>query len=264
MIRSGYTALWDFRFNVSNKTKIKIVVLFCLAGLPALGLAAGERPEVSGADVYVAGGIIMSDLRCGGLFSEEIIGTVQSGLPAVVELLYVVTNRDDKTVKRGIHSYELYYDVWEDVYSIGRSDSSSCYSSFEAMSGAVEALRGVSIIRLQRLDTGAEYSISFSIAVHPLRGTEREKLEGWVGDTVGGRESGAWHEQVLNLNELIKRFFSRGKETSKRSEWFRTGFFSPRDLPGTKRDTGRRDGGAWMILASLSRSGYNAEVRHVD
>jgi hypothetical protein len=248
---------------VSNKTTLKILLVLGLAGLPALGFAAGDRPEVSSADVYVAGGTIMSDLHCGGLFSEEIVGTVQSGLPAVVELLYVVTSRADETVKRGIHSYELRYDVWEDVYTVGRSDSSSSYSSFEAMSGAVEALRGVSIIPLTRLDARAEYSISFSIAVHPLRGMEKEKLEGWVGETVGGRESGAWHEQVLNLNELIKRFFSRGKETSKRSEWFRTGFFSPRDLPGATRDTGRRDGGAWMILASLDGGGYFAEASHV-
>ena len=99
--------------------------------------------------------------------------------------------------------------------------------------------------------------MSFSIAVHPLRGTEKEKLEGWVGEAVAGRESGAWHEQVLNLNELIKRFFSRGKETSKHSDWFHTGLFSPADLPGAPRETGRRDDERPLLA-------WCAEVCYVD
>lgn len=242
---------WDFRFKVSNKTTALIIVFICLAVIPAPGHAVGERPVISGAKVYVYDGNIVSDLLCGGLFSEEIVGTVQSGLPAVVELLYSLTTRENKTVKRGIHSYELRYDVWEDVYAVKHPDSTTAYDTFEQMGRAIEALRRVSIIPLQSINLSSEYSIQFSIAVHPLRGIEKKEIEGWVGETVGGRTEGSWHEQVLNLNELIHRFFSRGKETSKRSEWYRTGLFSPGRLPGIKTEINQRGGTVTPAWAAL-------------
>jgi hypothetical protein len=191
--------------------------------------------------VYVSGGQVVSDLRCGGLFSEQIAGTVKSGLPAVVELLYSLATRKDENIKRGIHSYELRYDVWEDVYTVKGPDSVTSYDTFEKMGGAIEALRRVSIVPLRHIDASSEYSLQLSVAVHPLRGTEQRKIEGWVSETVRGRTGGTWREQVLNLNELVHRFFSREKGTSNRSEWYRTEFFSPRLLPVVSRGSDRQD-----------------------
>ena len=131
---------------MSNKTKFEILVVLCLTALPVLGFAAGDRPVITGARLRVYGGEIVGDISCRGLFPEEIVGTVKSGLPAVVELFYSVNNSDNKTVKRGVHSFELRYDVWEDVYSIGFSDSTTFYSTFEKMGGAIEALERVNII----------------------------------------------------------------------------------------------------------------------
>ena len=68
---------------------------------------ADERPAISGVSVYVRGGVVHCDLRCDNLFTERIVGTVESGLPAVVELLYTMHNADGKRVRRGLHSYEL-------------------------------------------------------------------------------------------------------------------------------------------------------------
>lgn len=241
MIPFASTALWDFRFKVGKSKTTTIILMILFAGLPGFGAAAGDRPVISSATVYVSGGKVVSDLRCGGLFSEQIAGTVQSGLPAVVELLYSLASRKDETVKRGIHSYELRYDVWEDVYTIKVSDSVTSYDTFDKMGGAVEALKRVAIVPLNHIDVSSEYTIQFSVSVHPLQGTEQRKIEGWVSETVRGRAGGSWREQVLNLNELVHRFFSREKGTSNHSEWYRTEFFSPRSLPVVSSGNGRQD-----------------------
>lgn len=227
-----------------------VVFVSVLAALVSAkpGLAAKDRPHISNVSVYVLGGHIVSDLRSDRLFSSEIVGTVQSGLPAVVELLFSLTSRENETVKRGVYSYELQYDVWDDIYTIVGLDSTTSFRTFAKMGGAIERLRRVRIVPLKGVDPAAEYSVHFSIAVHPLRGTEKSRIEGWVGETVRGQQGETWHEQVLNLNDLVRRFFSREDEPSNRSDWYRTEFFSPRSLPvadaGNKEPRDAGDPGA--------------------
>jgi len=200
--------------------------------MSAGGAAAEERPFVSGADVYVSRGRIVCDVQCGGLLSERIAGTVQSGLPVVVELVYSLEVRDGKTVQSGIHSYELLYDVWDDVYSIGAGDSTVTFETFDAMGIAIETLRRVPIVPVESVEAVSEYSVHLTVAVHPLKGSQSQRVEGFVEEAVGARAHASWREQVLNINDLINRFFSRDKGTSNRSEVYQGRFFQPRSLPG--------------------------------
>jgi hypothetical protein len=206
---------------------------------------AAERPFISAVAIYVSGGRVVGDVKSGGILSERIAGTVQSGLPAVVELLYSLSERNDGTIASGIHAYELHYDVWEDIYSIRSDDSTRTFVDFADMGRAIETLRAVPIVPVRSLDPAGEYAVQLSIAVEPLRGSEQKRIEGFVEDTVSGRSRGAWHEQVLNVNELISRFFSRGEAPSSRSDVYRTGPFSLLSLPGMNdvpaRDTGGKE-----------------------
>jgi hypothetical protein len=199
----------------------------------AHGAVADERPVVSEASPYVSNGVVVCDVRCGGLFSEQIVGTVKSGLPAVVELLYSYETRDGDVVGSGIHSFELRYDVWEDVYSVVAGDSTTTFGGFEAMRAAIERLHDVSIVREDALEGSTEYAVMITVAVHPLTGSERRRLEGFVEESVGARSHDSWREQVLNINDLISRFFSRDKGTSNRSDVFRTDYFARGELPGS-------------------------------
>ena len=205
-----------------------LAILFVLQTSPVTAADDGEKPSVTGARMFVNGDVVMSDLTCRNLFSERIVGTVQSGLPAVVELLYQLVTRQDKTVGRGLHAYELQYDVWDDVYTIDHADSESHYFSFDAMANAVEHLRRIAIIPVEAIDPVTEYAVQFSVSVHPLRGSEQQ-IVGWVGENVGAQ--GSSHTQMLNVNDLIQSFFARDRDVSNRSDWFETEFFQPNRLP---------------------------------
>jgi hypothetical protein len=202
-------------------------MLTLVRAAPAVG---EERPHVSGARIYVSGNMLMGDLRAGGLFSEEIAGTVHSGLPAVVELLFSLDARSQEAVNRGILAYELRYDVWEDHYMIKDVDSTFVFATFDAMSRAIENLQHIAIAPVTMLDQNDTYSIRFSVTVHPLRGREQRRIVGWFGDAVRGQENSA-KSQMLNLNDLIEHFFAREKGVSNRSKWFRTDAFKPGLLP---------------------------------
>jgi hypothetical protein len=214
------------------KTKTTLILAFVLVCVAAAAYG-DDGPRVTGARLYVSGDSLMSDLTCTGLFSEEITGTVMSGLPAVVEMLFSLDSRARDVVQRGIRAYELRYDVWEDHYTVKGVDTTSVFDTFEAMSDAVENLRGVTIIPLNMLDENNDYLVRFSIAVHPLRGREQSKIVGWVGETVRGSDEGSSRQQLLNLNDLIEHFFAREERAPTRSRWFETERFKPGLLPGS-------------------------------
>jgi hypothetical protein len=224
---------------------VAVVVVLVMVG--AGGVAADERPYVSDVSPYVRDGRLVCDIRCGGLFSERIVGTIQSGLPAVVEAIYSLETADGRTVASGVHSFELIYDVWEDVYSVSAGDSTETFTgaaAFEQMSAAVERLHAVPIAPAGDLDATLAYTLSITIAVHPLTGTEERRVEGFLEESVGSHSHETWREQLLSINELISRFFSRHKGASNRSEVFRSASFAPGELPGSKLpvDGG---GGGW-------------------
>ncbi|UCG51863.1 MAG: hypothetical protein JSW58_17135 [Candidatus Latescibacterota bacterium] len=227
---------------MSGRTIITLFGVLSLLWSPAYAGDKGERPAILDAKVFVADGLIVSDLTSRGLFSDQIIGTVQSGLPAVVELLYTLVSHDNKTVNRGLHAYELRYDVWEDFYSVTGADSTRQYASFKQMASAIEHLRKIAIVPVSTVNLNHQYAIRFSIAVHPLRGKEKRQMIGWVGENVRGGTEESWREQVLNLNELIEHFFAREKDSADRSEWYRTSFFNPGRLPSVEADAAASGG----------------------
>jgi hypothetical protein len=222
-----------------NRLTAALVIIIMSAGIAA----ADERPIILDAEVYVSGDRIVCDVGCDGLLSERIAGTVRSGLPAVIELVYSMEARGGKVVSNGVHSYELLYDVWDDIYSIRSGDSTVIFEDFDAMGGAIERLQRVPIVSVEAADTLREYSVSLTVAVHPLKGSETQRVEGLVSDAVGARSHDSWREQVLNINDLISRFFSRDKGTSNRSDVYRTQHFTPRSLPGAGGSSGGGSGG---------------------
>jgi hypothetical protein len=198
---------------------------------PVRAAAEGARPAITGAKVFVSGDTVVATVTATGLFSEEIVGTIQSGLPAVVELLCGLVDRGDDTIEAGLHTIELRYDVWDNVYWIERADSKERFASFAAMARAAQTLRRVTIVPLSALHSNTEYAIRMSVAVHPLASREKKELAGWVGENVRSGSDGSLREQVLNLNDLIEHFFSRDESPANRSDWYRTEFFRPSLLP---------------------------------
>jgi hypothetical protein len=189
-----------------------------------------SRPAIIRIEIYVNSEKVSCDVTSKGLFSEKIIGTVQSGLPAVIELFYQMMAGSEGTVLRGVHSYSLGYDVWDDVYSISAEDSVEHFTTFDAMRLAIENLRNVPIVPIADIAAELEYSISMSLAVNPLQGSDKRKIEGWVSDNMRSDQDKTRREQVLNLNDLINHFFTREDIPANRSEWFETPIFKPAEL----------------------------------
>jgi len=83
--------------------------------------------------------------------------------------------------------------------------------------------------------------VEISVAVHPLRDSDREQIVGWVDETVRRNGDDGWREQMLNINGLIHQFFGRERKNLNQSDWFRSMSFKPNVLEN--RDlTSNREG----------------------
>ncbi|MDH4036033.1 MAG: hypothetical protein OEX18_13910 [Candidatus Krumholzibacteria bacterium] len=186
---------------------------------------AAARPQITRVDVTTMNSELVCTIISTGLFTEQVVNTVESGLPAVVELLYRVVDSRDHSLRRGLYSMEIRCDVWNNVYALVRDDTSYTYASFALVSAAVERLEQVPVMPLSALDDATDISVEWAIAVYPLRGKEQESIVGWVQEQVGGQSSRTWREQVLNIDDLIRRLSS--KDTGRRSAWFRSPSYRP-------------------------------------
>lgn len=190
---------------------------------------AATRPQITRVDITTAGNQVVCTIISTGLFTEQVVNTVESGLPAVVELLYRVVDARDHSLRRGLYTMEIRCDVWNDVYTLARDDTSYAYPSFVLVSAAVEQLQHVPVMPLAALKGAGSIAVEWSIAVYPLRGKEQEDIVGWVQEQVGGQSSRTWREQVLNIDDLIQRLQSR--DAGRRSDWFRSPVYP---LPAVK------------------------------
>lgn len=207
---------------------ILCVLVISTWGTSVFAADAEQFPAILAVHLYISNDMVTGDIKSAGLFSERIAGTIQSGLPAVVEFFYSLEARDRGSIQKGVLSYELTYDVWDDYYSVAGADTAHTYPTYDAMTRAVQNLRYIALVPLHNMDSNGEYSFRLGVAVNPLRGSDRKKIAGWVGENVRGNDASneSWREQVLNLNDLIQHFFAKRKDTS-RSEWFQTNFFKP-------------------------------------
>jgi len=192
---------------------------------------ADERPTITGVDIYVANQQLIGDISSRGLFSDRIAGTIQSGLPAVVEFVFKLVEGRNISVSHGLIVCELRYDVWDDRYTIAWTDSTQVFPTFDEMSRSIENMKGVWIGTLEMTRPERDHIIEFGVAVHPMRSKDKDDIEGFVSENVRGGTQGTERRQVLNLNELIEHFFSRNRDDATRSKWFRTPVFQPGSLP---------------------------------
>lgn len=215
----------------SRAAAILIASVLLCGGGPRSVRAERARPAIARISLSNDRGHVAAEITTAGLFSERIVGTVQSGLPAVVDLFCIFSAPGGETARENVLSFTLRCDVWENTYLIEGPDTTITYFTFAAMRSAIEHMRGVGLDPSGSLDPGRSYRLRMSVMISPLRGVDRDRIAGWVSENMRSSADDSWREQVLNLNDLISHFFSRGRGDVNRSEWYESGFFKPGALP---------------------------------
>lgn len=174
-----------------------------LAAANALGVdqtARVERVEFSR-----AAGELVADIELAALLSPPVENTLKSGLPVVVDLAIELRPAEGRAAGRLVRS-TLSYDVWEDRYQLERGGARADYSDLAALRAAAARYEALPLAALSALGAGS-FTLSLRVAVDPLGGAERERMEKWLARTVSDPADPSARELRLDLGALLGSVF---------------------------------------------------------
>ena len=160
-----------------------------------------ERVELARAE-----GELVADVDVAALFSASVENTLKSGLPVVVDLALELRPAAGRSLARLVRS-TLSYDVWEDRYRLERGGSHWDYPDLAALRAAGARYEAVPLAALAALGAPASLTLSLRVAVDPLGGAERERMERWLARTVSDPADPSARELRLDLGALLGSVF---------------------------------------------------------
>jgi hypothetical protein len=162
------------------------------------------------------------------LFSQKIVGTIQSGLPAIIQIEIKLMERGDKLIARQQITRTISYNLWEERYVI-HEDTAVMFTDFEKAQAFSSRLDTLAVIARSQLKATVSYYLQIRVGIVPISASQSEKVTAWLLDPNQTEERLASEERAsgfkLNLNNLISFFVSGKKKSQYNSEWFSSRVF---------------------------------------
>ncbi|MFQ5866069.1 MAG: DUF4390 domain-containing protein [bacterium] len=168
------------------------------------------------------------------LFSPKIVGTIQSGLPSIVEIeiRLLQTGKSNVVSKRMTRS--ISYNIWEERYSIQSEDTTQFCYELEKAKSLSSHLDQVALIQRSLLDAAAQYLIQMRVGIIPISSRQGARVTDWLLDPNQTEEDLASEDRSsgfkLNLSNLISFFIGGKKRSQYSSDWYSSNTFRITDL----------------------------------
>jgi hypothetical protein len=210
------------------------VLLACVLGPVA---AAGQaKIHVSVVTPAVQDGALLVGVECAQLFSPRSLSTLQSGLPAVLqlELRLLRGTRTQTMLGLGQEEFELVrtvreahsirYDVWDERYTIGqRGRDPQVVETVQAAESLTATFSAIELASLTQLATAATYKVRARVQLLPISEEQGDRVADWLRepDALGGiPDDGEEGRFGFDVSELLSALWGGGKPTRDRSDWF--------------------------------------------
>lgn len=216
----------------------KFFYIFLICTIPldsTLALAEDDNKiRVRQITPELANGYLKVSVNFENLFSDRIVGTIQSGLPSIIQIEIKLYDSRNKSIFRKLISKTISYDIWEERYSIKNADTSTTFTEFEEVKHNGSRLRNETLTESKNLDENSDYTLRIRVGIIPISARQAEKVTDWLLDPNQTEEylasenrSSGWQ---LNINKLVSFFVSSRKKSHYTSEWYSSSKFRIRDL----------------------------------
>lgn len=157
------------------------------------------------------------------LFSRKITGTIQSGLPSIIQTEIRFQNNDRKTLHNERLSRTISYDIWDERYTVKDGDTTAVFRDFELAQRFCRQLRHSFQPADFNLARNESYVAQIRVGIIPISSGQAEKVTDWLLDPNQTEEQIAADERDsgfrLNLNKLLS-FFVSSEKSNFASDWF--------------------------------------------
>lgn len=217
------------KFVTGSFILILISVTFPLLAFVQAGseiLVERITPGLSGDSLVVS-----ADFK--NLFSRKIVGTIQSGLPSIVEI-QIKLFEGTKQIVRKLISRSIEFDVWEERYRVRSPDTTQVYFEFEQVKQAANRLMNVFLISKALLTATKNYTIQIRVGIIPISAHQANKVSYWLENPNQSEEAIASDNRSsgfsLNINKLVSFFVNKKKGSQFSSKWFSSRSFRLAEL----------------------------------
>lgn len=203
-----------------------IVALITFVSLPSGDISAQARGEIRVENIkpQLSGDSLTVSAEFKNLFSKKIIGTIQSGLPSIIEIQIKLLEEGKKQVVRKVMSKRIQFDIWEERYSISDKDSTEIYLDFEQVKQAGSRLQNELLGSRNLLIRNKDYTIEIQVGIVPISAGQANKVSNWLENPNQTEEAVAADNRAsgfrLNVNKLVSFFVSNKKGSQFRSRWY--------------------------------------------
>lgn len=191
---------------------------------PSLAFAqAGSEIRVERITPKLSGDSLLVSADFKNLFSRKIVGTIQSGLPSIVEIQIKLLEGTKQIVRKPI-SRSIEFDVWEERYVVRSQDTTEVYFEFEQVKQAANRLLNVVLISKGLLTANQNYTIQIRVGIVPISAHQANKVSYWLENPNQSEEAIASDNRSsgfsLNINKLVSFFVNKKKGSQFSSKWF--------------------------------------------
>jgi hypothetical protein len=218
-----------------SRFALPFVILLHLGSAPARGA------EVEIVCVAAPGDWLLAEIHTEGLFDEEVMDALHSGLPArlryEVELWRARSSLWDQLVHAELFEYRIHYDVLAERYRVFEAEGGEILttSSLRELKGLLSRDE-IELMGLEELDEERRYYAVAEVRWDPLSVEEIRDLENWLRGSVSSKDKGGGIVGISgHLIGLLRNEVGLGGRSSRgRSQDFEPGALRAERARGEK------------------------------
>jgi len=203
---------------MSARTQTLAILLLLMSRGPVFA----QKPQVSSVAPAKSGERLAVTCRLDNLFAPKIVGTIKSGLPAVLNVDMRLIEESGREVWQGNQSWKILYDLWTEKYRLQTFVEEKIFDSFPALQDFCTQFHSGPVLSPEYFQRDKKYRLRVQVIVLPISARQKEQLRDILETSGSGQESNPADSRrntfSVNLSQLIS-FFVGGKSPQGASDW---------------------------------------------
>ncbi len=156
-------------------------------------------------------------------FSAKVSGTIQSGLPSVLEIEFFVKDKQNKILSRRLIFRRISYNIWEEKYRIDSPDTSMFFKQFAALQNRCLLPKSRPFLPVEKINSSPAVTIFARARLRLISSSQSRKLVGWLdqsyqaNETISSDESSSGFR--LNFSTLVALFMGNSPDKNGDTRW---------------------------------------------
>ena len=206
----------------TNRFVFIVLLVSCISS-PAVLFGQGSPVKIADIKPVILNQNIRLEFTLVPFFSEKITGTIQSGLPTLLEIETIVFDQKHQELSRHLFARRISYNMWEERYRIDEPDSTLFFSSFEKFKKACLQLRSTPIFKVITIQGQRRIFVRARAGIRLMSDNQNQQLTGWLNRSYQTQQAYSTDEKSsgfrLSFGALVSFFMGDSQNNADKSAW---------------------------------------------